>query len=167
MELIVWWTLFVMRGIKTNYAREIESNSCSSSPSAVMLEMSMVMRETAFSRWLQRTQALCWPQPTITECKPQQDCGVSDATVIILKQVKVILCGYELLMAQWNYYTNEAVTLWLKIAAGTVIIFTETWYFMTMNCWWNSASFRRDKPDIVSVYIAEYITVKYNAVILF
>jgi len=100
LKFLIWWSLCVVRGIKINYAHEIGSNLCSISLSVVMLELSIVMRETAFSGWLQRTQALCWTQPTITECKPQQDCGIPDTTVIILQQVKVMLCGYELLMLQ-------------------------------------------------------------------
>jgi hypothetical protein len=50
LELLVQKILFVMRGIKINYTREIDSKLCSNSLAAVVLEMSMVMRETAFSR---------------------------------------------------------------------------------------------------------------------
>jgi hypothetical protein len=52
LKLLIWWSLFVVRGIKINYAREIDSKLCSISLSVVVLEMSMVMRETAFSGWL-------------------------------------------------------------------------------------------------------------------
>jgi hypothetical protein len=52
LKLLVWRSLFVARGIKINYPLETDTKLCSISLSVIMLEMSMVMRETAFTEWL-------------------------------------------------------------------------------------------------------------------